>query len=382
MSNSTAVGSTAGSFIHDWPHSRVRFGAGEHAAVGVEAEILGISRMMMILDGATRTIGDTIVSATGQLVVERTDDVMMHVSSEAVERAVARTRACAADGIGCVGGGSATGLAKGVARMTGLPILAVPTTYAGSEMTAIWGLTDAGRKITGRDERVRPRTVIYDPVLTHTLPVNLTVTSAINAVAHCVEALYARGVSPITVLVASHAIAELLSALPALIRAPTDAAARSQALYGAWLAGWVLNVAAMGLHHKLCHILGGAFDLPHSPLHTVVLPHAVAVNADSAPVAVNALNTALRRCGHDVPVDHTALGLWSLVNELNGPMSLADIGLSKESLPQAISTTLRQIGTARPLHPRDPTDAELRELMTRAFHGTPPASPVVPGGDR
>lgn len=364
---------TPGPFVHDWPHSRVRFGPGEHLSVGDEAHTLGISRMMLIADTATRAVADAIMSSTGNLVVERTDDVMMHVSSEAVERAAARVRGCGTDGIGCVGGGSATGLAKGVAKLTGLPILAVPTTYAGSEMTSIWGLTDGGRKMTGRDERVRPRVVIYDPILTHTLPVQVTVTSAINAVAHCVEALYAPGTSPITVLVASQAITELLNALPTLMHSPADAAARSQALFGAWLAGWVLNVAAMGLHHKLCHILGGAFDLPHSPLHTVILPHAVAVNAASAPTAISALNAALRGAGFPAPVAHTAEGLWHFVAHLQGPRSLADIGLSQSSLPDAIAAVLHQITAARPLHPRDPTDDELRELVTRAWHGLPPA---------
>jgi maleylacetate reductase len=372
--SSPGAGGLARGFVHDWPHSRVRFGLGQSTHVRDEIDLLTLTRVLLVTDPATSAAADQIAAACGHRIVGRIDEVIMHVPADLAAHGAGHARALNADGLLSIGGGSATGLAKGIARLTGLPAIAVPTTYAGSEMTAIWGLTEDGRKITGRDERVRPRTVIYDPALTTSLPAEVTVTSAINAVAHCAEALYSDHVSPVTVLCASDAVTALLLALPAIATDPADPAARSQALYGAWLAGWALNVAAMGLHHKLCHILGGTFDLPHAALHTVILPHVLAYNTAAAPAALAAFAGALSRAGHPAAPEQAAATLREVIASLNGPTSLQSIGLDSTDLHTAVTTVTEQLASARPVTPRDPSPVDLAALLTRAQRGETPAA--------
>eukprot|EP01032_Pedospumella_encystans_P003692 gene3692-4368_t len=202
----------------------------------------------------------------------------MHVPIETAREAREVARRLDADCAVAIGGGSTTGLGKAIALDSGLPILAIPTTYAGSEMTPIYGITEAGLKKTGKDARVLPRAVIYDPELTLSLPVAMSVTSGINAIAHAAEGLYAVDANPIMDLMAVEGIAALGRALPVLRASAQDVAARGDALYGAWLCGTVLGNVGMALHHKLCHTLGGSFNLPHAETHTIVLPHALAYN--------------------------------------------------------------------------------------------------------
>ena len=230
----------------------------------------------------------------------------MHVPVEVAQAAVSAARAKGADGLIAIGGGSTTGLAKAVALELNLPILAVPTTYAGSEMTPIWGLTEGGVKRTGKDTRVLPRTAIYDPELTLGLPAALSGVSGLNAIAHCVEALYSENANPLISIMAEEGIRALGRSLPVVVRDPGDIAARGDALYGAWLGGTVLGAVGMAIHHKLCHTLGGTFDLPHAETHAIVLPHATAYNAAAAPEAMKRICRALG-------VDDAPQGLYDLL---------------------------------------------------------------------
>ena len=200
----------------------------------------------------------------------------MHVPLEIAEEARRVARELGADCCVTVGGGSTTGLGKAIALTSPLPILAVPTTYAGSEMTPIYGITEGGAKKTGRDLRVLPKAVIYDPSLTLSLPPALSAASGMNAIAHSVEALYAQDANPVLSLMAEEGIRALAEALPSILKNSKDVVARTQALYGAWLCGVALGSAGMALHHKLCHVLGGSFNLPHAETHSIVLPHALA----------------------------------------------------------------------------------------------------------
>jgi maleylacetate reductase len=234
----------------------------------------------------------------------------MHVPIEIADRARGRARELGADALVAVGGGSAIGLGKAIALEHGLPVIAIPTTYAGSEMTPVWGLTQGGQKRTGRDPRVLPTSVIYDAELTLTLPVGMSVTSGMNAIAHAVEALYAPDATPIISLMAEDGVRALTGALPTLVTSARDLEARSAAQYRAWLCGACLGATTMSLHHKLCHSLGGTLDLPHAPTHTVVLPHALAYNQPAAPEAVAALSRALGGAGDPARV------LWDLAGEL------------------------------------------------------------------
>jgi alcohol dehydrogenase class IV len=268
-----------------------------------------------------------------------------------------------------IGGGSTTGLGKAIALDSGLPILAIPTTYAGSEVTAIYGLTEGGVKQTGRDPRVLPKTVIYDPELTLTLPLAMTVTSALNAIAHAAEGLYAPDGNPVVALMAEEGIRACAAALPRLQADPMDLAARSDALYGAWLCGTVLGAITMGLHHKLCHTLGGSFNLPHAEVHSVILPHALAYNAAAAPQAMariakavgGGVDAADRRDGD------AARALQQLARRHGAPTSLAAIGMPADGLDRAADLAAR---TPYP-NPRPLERAALRALLQRAYDGAP-----------
>jgi maleylacetate reductase len=230
-------------------------------------------------------------------------------------------------------------------------------------MTPIYGLTEGGLKKTGRDARVLPKTVIYDPELSMTLPVGLSITSGLNAIAHAAEGLYAHDGNPIVSLMAEEGIRALAAALPRLHASPKDLPARSDALYGAWLCGAVLGHVAMGLHHKLCHTLGGSFNLPHAEVHTVVLPHALAYNAAAAPDAMTRIARAL---GHD----DAPRALYELARSLGAPTSLRDIGMPADGLDRAADLA----ATTPYPNPRPLERGALRALLQRAFDGAPPSS--------
>ena len=196
----------------------------------------------------------------------------MHVPVEVAERARAVARDHDADVVVCVGGGSTTGLAKAVALTTGLPIIAVPTTYAGSEATDVWGLTEAGRKTTGVDRRVLPGRSSTTRALMLGLPVATSVASGLNAVAHCVDSMWAPRTDPIDQALALEGIRAVAAGLPRVVTDPSGLGGREQTLYGAYLSAVAFASAGSGLHHKICHVLGGMFNLPHAETHAVVLP--------------------------------------------------------------------------------------------------------------
>jgi maleylacetate reductase len=266
-----------------------------------------------------------------------------------------------------VGGGSTIGLGKAIALETDLPVIAVPTTYAGSEVTSIFGLTEAGAKKTGRDPRVLPRTVIYDPELSLLLPWSVTVSSTMNAVAHAAEGLYAHDGNPLIALMAEEGIRAGAAALAVLRDRPADLEARSGALYAAWMCGSVLNAVSMGLHHKLCHTLGGSFNLPHADLHTVVLPHALAYNAPAAPAAMRRIACALGMEDANAP-EVAPQALQALARQHGAPLSLAAIGMHEADLDRAADLAVQ---SPYP-NPRALERNALRGLLQRAFDGELP----------
>jgi len=264
--------------------TRVVFGAGSVSQLAAEVERLGAKRALLI--STPGRAGMVRVLAKGLGVAGLFDQAVMHTPIAAVEAARAMAKSVDADCCVAVGGGSTIGFGKAIALTSSLPVVAVPTTYSGSEMTNIWGISEGGAKKTGRDVKVLPKAVIYDPSLTLDLPPGTSAASGMNAMAHCAEALYAHDGNPIVSLMAEEGIRALAAALPAVVAAPKDLEARTSALYGAWLAGMTIATTGNGLHHKLCHVLGGTFGLPHAETHTVVLPHAAAYNAAAAPEAM------------------------------------------------------------------------------------------------
>ena len=346
------------SFAYDALPGRVVFGVGSVEHLGEEVDRLGAGRVLAI---AGKRAIDGLVERLGGRWAASFTDVQQHVPVEAAARAVAAASEAGADCLVAMGGGSATGMAKAVALERQVPIVAVPTTYAGSEVTPIYGLTGPEGKRTGRDPRVLPRTVIYDPALTTGLPAEVTGPSGMNALAHCVEALYAPGANPVTSALAEEGARALTRGLPVAVGDPADLAARSDALLGAWLAGAALAAAGVGIHHQLCHLLGGAYRLPHAELHAVVLPHAVHFVAPAA-------RPQLARLAGSLGGDDVAGGIWDLGRRLGTPASLAELGLAEAELDRAATQAVAKVVQT----PRRAGVTELRALLEAAWQGHRP----------
>jgi maleylacetate reductase len=349
------------SFTFDQPSYRVLFGVGMLGQLRQEVDRLGGTRVLIVCTEAERPLAERIAGQLGEVAAGIFADAVMHHPIETVAAARDRARQLRADCCVTVGGGTTTGTGKLITLETGIPLLAVPTTYAGSEMTPIYGITEGSVKRTGRDRTVLPRAVIYDPLLTVSLPPEVSGPSGINAIAHGVEALYAVDSNPITSLMAVESIRSLARALPIVVREPENLDARGDALYGAWLAGIVLGSAAMGLHHKLCHTLGGTFNLPHAEVHTVILPHAIAYNRDFAP-------DAMRLAAEALGAPDAARGAYDLAVVIGAKTSLQSIGMPANGLDRAADLAVQnQYPNPRPLE-RD----AIRELLENAFHGRRP----------
>ena len=339
-------------FVYNPVPTRVIFGRGRIAEAAAEARRLGMAKPLVV---ATPQQADSCQDLATRIGGIAYPQAVMHTPVDVSELALAFLRESGADGVVSLGGGSSTGLGKALALRTGLNQLAIPTSYAGSEMTDILGETAGGLKTTKRDPAIRPETVIYDPDLLSTLPDRFAATSGLNAIAHGVEALYAADGNPIVSLMAEDGIRALAQALP------RGAAGHDEALYGAWLCGTVLGSAAMALHHKLCHVLGGTFDLPHAETHAVVLPHATAYNAPAAPEAMARIARALGSAD-------AATGLYDLAKSIGSPLALKDIGMPEAGLDQAAD-----IAVANPYpNPRPLERAAIRQLLDDAFHGRRP----------
>jgi alcohol dehydrogenase class IV len=349
------------SFTYDQPAARVVFGAGALARLADEVKRLGASRVLVLSTPEQEKEADEAARHLGSEAVGVFSRAVMHVPIETAREARETAKRLGADCCVAIGGGSTIGLGKAIALESGLPILAVPTTYAGSEMTPIYGLTEDGIKKTGRDRKVLPRTVIYDPELTLTLPPRIAGPSGMNAIAHCVEGLYALDGNPIISMFCAEGIRALARSLPKVVQSPGDLSARSEALYGAWLAGTVLGAVSVGIHHKLCHTLGGTFNLPHAEVHTVILPHAVVFNSKAAPAAMRITAEALE-------AETAGRGLYDLAVKVGAPISLRDIGMPEDGLERAA-----ELATQNPYaNPRPVDYAGVLALLRNAYEGVRP----------
>ena len=348
-------------FIYQARPARVIFGAGSLRHLEDEVQALGAQRALVLCTPEQRAMAESVAERLGARAVGVYDRAAMHVPIEVARDAREFARSRGADCAVAVGGGSTVGLGKAIALESSLPILAIPTTYAGSEMTPIYGVTENGLKRTGTDPRVLPRTVLYDPQLSLSLPVDLSVASGINAMAHAAEGLYAADANPVMSLMAEEGIAALARGLPGLRRDAADPRARGDALYGAWLCGTVLGNVGMALHHKLCHTLGGSFNLPHAQTHAIILPHALAYNAAAAP-------EAMRRIARALGAEDAARGMHAFARAVGAPLSLADIGMRMADLDRAAD-----LAVANPYrNPRPVERGALRALLQDAFDGAPP----------
>jgi maleylacetate reductase len=353
-------------FVHETLGQRVRFGSGKAAAM-LEAEVeeRGARRLMVIAAPAEQ---DLATNVTAELpVVLNHDEVVMHVPVAVAERARKRAMVADADLLVSIGGGSTTGLAKAVALTTGLPIVAIPTTYAGSEATNVWGLTEDGKKETGVDPRVLPKTVIYDATLTVSLPVEMSVASGLNALAHCIDSMWAPRTDPINQPLAAEGIRALAKGLPQVVAQPSALIGRELTLHAAYLSAVAFASAGSGLHHKICHYLGGAFDLPHAQVHAVVLAYVLAINGAAAPAAERRIAAAFGSA-------NALSGLAKLRQELDAPQALRDYGLKHEQLHSAAEDLVAVVPQS---NPRQLTAADLERLLEAAWIGADPRTLIT-----
>lgn len=346
------------SFTHETLPQRVVFAAGEApAAVVAEVEALGGSKVMLIASDRERELADPIAA---QLPVAlRHEEVVMHVPLDIAQRARDAATASGADILVSVGGGSTTGLAKAVALTSGLPIIAVPTTYAGSEATNVWGLTEGELKTTGADNKVLPASVVYDARLLTTLPGEMTVASGLNAMAHCVDSMWGPRADPIDRALAQESISGLAAGLPRVAQDPASVDGIEQTLYGAYLAAVAFASAGSGMHHKICHVLGGMFNLPHAQTHAVVLPYVLAFNAPNAPEAE-------ARIAQGFGTATAADGLAALRQTLDAPRALRDYGMPEAGIAKAVGPILEAIPAN---NPTPVSEDNISALLTAAWDG-------------
>lgn len=343
--------------------ARVVFGPGKRRELPAEVERLGAERALVISTPEQRGDAEMAAGLLDGRAAGIHDRAVMHTPMETVHEARRVAAELAADCYVTVGGGTAIGLGKAIALESERPVLALPTTYAGSEMTTIQGFTEGGVKTTKLDARMLPKTVIYDPELTLSLPPSYSGPSGMNAIAHAVEALYGEHANPITSLIAEEGVRALGKGLPRVCAEPGDLEGRSYALYGSWLCGIALGAGGMALHHKLCHVVGGSFDLAHAPTHTVILPHAMAYNAPGAKAAMARICRAL-------DAQNAPQAVYDLIATIGAPLALKDIGMPEDGLDRAADLAVRN-----PYYnPREITRDGIRQLLDDAFHGRRPAA--------
>lgn len=350
-------------FVYQPLSQRVVFGSGTIGQVGDELARMDLGRALVLTTAQQEQSGRELVEALGARAVGLFAGAAMHTPVDVTEAALEQVKTLGADSVVSLGGGSTVGLGKAIALRTDLPQIVIPTSYAGSEATPILGQTENGIKTTQRTLKVLPEVIVYDVDLCVSLPPKMTVTSGLNAIAHAVEGLYTQDRNPIISIIAREGIAALARALPAIIARNDDLEARADALYGAWACGTVLGAVGMALHHKVCHVLGGSFDLPHAETHAVILPHAVAYNEravaeELAPVAgIFASPTA-------------AAGLWEFSKTTGAPLTLAELGMAEADLDRAVEIML-----ANPYwNPQPLVGEQLRGMLDDAFFGRAPGT--------
>jgi len=343
--------------------ARVVFGPGKRAELAAEVDRIGARKALVISTPEQRSDAEMAAELLGDRAAGIHAKAIMHTPMETVHEARQMAAELGADCYVTVGGGTAIGLGKGIALESEKPVIALPTTYAGSEMSTIQGFTEDGVKTTRLDDRMLPKTVIYDPELTLSLPPSYSGPSGMNAIAHAVEALYAEHANPIISMIAEEGIRALGEGLPKICARPDDLEGRTYALYGSWLCGIALGAGGMALHHKLCHVVGGSFNLPHAQTHTIILPHAMAYNA-------SATEAAMARVCRALGADNAPNAVCDLIETIGAPMALKDLGMPEDGLDRAADMAVKN-----PYYnPRAVTRDGIRALLDDAWHGRrPPA---------
>ncbi|MDQ0395772.1 maleylacetate reductase [Labrys monachus] len=351
------------SFIFPGLTTRVVFGSGTTARAGDEVRRLGHDKVLVLSTPHQQADAERLAATLGELSAGIFAGAVMHTPLDVTQKAVDAFRSSGATAVVSLGGGSTTGLGKAIAVRTGADQVVIPTTYAGSEMTDILGETAAGEKTTRRSPDIRPETVIYDVDLTLSLPVGLTVTSAMNAIAHAMEAFYAPDRNPVIVLMCKDALAAFHKGIPALIADPHDRTARAEALYAAWCCSAALGSVQMALHHKLAHVFGGSFDTPHAETHAILLPYTTAFNEQAVPDLLAPIADAFGG-------GTAGGGIWDFARSVGSPLSLRAIGIQEADLDRATAIAVKNAyANPRPIDP-----GSLRELLQAAWEGRRPGA--------
>jgi len=345
-------------FTYEALPGRVIFGTGTLSQLSEEVDRLEAKRVILIATGSAKSHLRELTRQLGARQAGLIPQVVQHVPSKIVQATLGIVQEVGADCFVTLGGGSAIGLGKALAVETGLPLIAIPTTFSGSEMTPIFGLTSEGRKKTGRDLRALPKTVIYDPELTYSMPPALAVSSGLNALAHCVEALWGKAASPISDIMAEEGSRALAQGLTRIVNDKQDEEGYEQALYGAYLAGVVLATVGTALHHRICHVLGGTFNLPHSETHSVILPQVVWYNRKTA-------REGMAKIARSLNAPDAVTGIFRLTERLGAPNNLAALGMPESGIDEAAQLVV----SPPPWNPRTVDFTGVKEILERSFEG-------------
>ena len=352
-------------FVHIGLPGRVVYGLGALGTLGDEISRLGVSRAMVCCTPGRRAVAEELAGRFHGQIGAVCAEARTHVPVEVVAVARKAARQAAADGLVAYGGGSAIGLAKMIAHTTDIPIIAVPTTFSGSESTNLEGMLEDGVKRLHQSERMLPVTIIYDPELVRGLPLEVAIPSGFNAIAHAVEAFYSPGANPFASLLAEEGLGMMARALERLADDSGSLDGWGLGLRAAWLCGQPIVSAGIALHHKAAHVVGGSWGLSHADTHTALLPHAIAYNAAAAPDAMTRISRAL-----GTPDTHPANSMFDLMRRVGAPLALRDLGFPETGIEQAVAMIL-----AAPCeNPRPLAAVPLRAMLENAWRGTAPAS--------
>ena len=342
---------------------KVSFGAGIRRSARKATLEAGANRVLVLTTPQQSDLGLEVAESLGDLAAGIFSKAAMHTPTDVTQEALAHYKEAGANAVLAAGGGSTIGLGKALALRTSVGQIALPTTYAGSECTPILGQTENGVKTTMKDPALRPGTVLYDAELVASLPIPMTITSALNAMAHAIEALYAPDRSAPSDALALDGLRAFQTSLPLVLQNPSDLKAREDTQKGAWACGTVLGQVGMALHHKLCHTLGGALNLPHAETHAIILPHATAFNE---PATQGVLAPVAKMFGGT----EAGEALWSFAKGLGAPTALKDLGVSEADLDH-----VAELATKNPYdNPREITCEGIRALLQRAWAGARPQS--------
>ena len=352
-------------FVHIGLPGRVVYGPGAISTLREEIGRLGVARVMICCTPGRRVVAEELAGRSRGQIAAVCAEARPHVPVEVVAVAREAARQAAADGLVAYGGGSAIGLAKMIAHSADIPIIAVPTTFSGSESTNLEGMLEDGVKRLHQSERMLPSTIIYDPELVRGLPREVAIPSGFNAIAHAVEAFYSSGANPFASLLAEEGLGMMARALEHLVADPRSLDAWGLGLRAAWLCGQPIVSAGIALHHKAAHVVGGSWGLSHADTHTALLPHAIAYNADAAPDAMTRISRALGTAD-----THPAKSMFDLMERVGAPVALRDLGFPEAGIEQAVAMIL-----AAPCeNPRPLAAQPLRTMLENAWRGTAPAS--------